>query len=302
MTAAVITTGLGKRYRQRWALRDCSLEIPQGRVAGLVGPNGAGKTTLLHLATGLIEPTSGTVSVLGRTPSRDADLLPRIGFVAQDVPLYRTFKVGDMLEFGRRLNERWDGELARRRLGRLGVELSDVVGRLSGGQRAQVALALALAKRPELLLLDEPLASLDPLARREFLQALMESVAEEGVTVVLSSHLISDLERVCDYLVLLSASRPQVAGEIEDLLRTHRVISGPRQDADKIAGVASIVQESHTERQTTMLVRTQGPILDPSWSVQEVGLEELVLAYLGQPNATALPMPHLARVRTEVSR
>jgi ABC-2 type transport system ATP-binding protein len=302
MTAAVITTGLGKRYRQRWALRDCSLEIPEGRVAGLVGPNGAGKTTLLHLATGLIGPTSGTVSVLGRTPSRDADLLPRIGFVAQDVPLYRTFKVGDMLEFGRRLNERWDGELARRRLGRLGVELSDQVGRLSGGQRAQVALALALAKRPELLLLDEPLASLDPLARREFLQALMESVAEEGVTVVLSSHLISDLERVCDYLVLLSASRPQVAGDIEDLLRTHRVISGPRQDADKIAGVASIVQESHTERQTTMLVRTQGPILDPSWSIQEVGLEELVLAYLGQPNATALPMPQLARVRTEVSR
>src|SRR5262245_41772091 len=189
MTAAVVATGLGKRYRGRWGLRDCTLEIPKGRVVALVGPNGAGKTTLLHLATGILRPSAGSVSVLGSTPGADATLLSRVGFVAQDVPLYRNLSVADTLEFGRRLNSRWDQSLAVERLERLGIPLRDRVGELSGGQRAQVALALALGKRPELLLLDEPLASLDPLARREFLQVLMEGVAEHGLTVVLSSHL-----------------------------------------------------------------------------------------------------------------
>jgi ABC-2 type transport system ATP-binding protein len=301
MTAALSTTGLGKRFGHRWALRDCSLEIPEGRVVALVGPNGAGKTTLLHLAVGLLAPTAGQVRTLDRTPGRDADLLPRIGFVAQDVPLYRSFSVSDMLAFGQHLNARWDGRLARERLQRLDIGPGERVGHLSGGQRAQVALALALAKRPELLLLDEPLASLDPLARREFLQVLMEAVAEGGVTVVLSSHLIADLERVCDHLVVLSHARTQVAADIEELIRTHRVLSGPRRDVGSIAGVASVIEEAHTERQTTMLVRLDGPLLDPTWEVREVGLEDLVLAYLGQPAASALPMPRLAPVRTEVS-
>jgi len=300
--SAVVATGLGRRYRHRWGLRDCTFEVPEGGVAALVGPNGAGKTTLLHLATGLLEPSAGSIEVLGRTPARDRELLPLVGFVAQDVPLYRTFTVRDMLEFGRHLNDRWDGAMASGRMDRLNIPLDQRVGHLSGGQRAQVALALALAKRPRVLLLDEPLASLDPLARREFLQGLMEGVAEEGLTVVLSSHLIADLERVCDHLILLSASRTQVAGDIEELLRSHHVITAPDGSAAVPAGVASVLQETRTERQTTMLVRTDGPILDPAWSVQDVTLEELVLAYLGQPNSTALPPPRLAPVRTEVAR
>ena len=303
MSAAVVATGLGKKYRRRWALRDCTLEIPEGRVAALVGPNGAGKTTLLHLATGLLEPTAGSIRVLGLTPGEDPALLPRFGFVAQDVPLYRGFTVTDMLAFGRHTNARWDDHLARTRLERLEIPLDEKVGHLSGGQRAQVALALALAKRPELLLLDEPLASLDPLARRDFLRVLMEGVAEDGATAVLSSHLISDLERVCDYLILLSHARTQVAGDIDQLLAAHRVLVGPRRDGDgRIAGVAAVVQEDHTDRQSTLLVRTDGPILDPAWEVHEVGLEDLVLAYLGQPSASALPEPRLAPIRREASR
>jgi ABC-2 type transport system ATP-binding protein len=243
------------------------------------------------------------VRVLGRTPDRDVGLLADIGFVAQDAPLYRSFTVGELLEFGRRTNPRWDGELAAERLGRVGIDLGQRAGTLSGGQRAQVALTLALAKRPRLLLLDEPLASLDPLARREFLQALMEAVTGGGLTVVLSSHLITDLERVCDHLILLSAARTQVSGDIDQLLRSHRVLTGPRRDlAAGQGGVAAVVQETHTERQSTLLVRTSGPILDPAWSVQELGLEELVPAYLGQPEVSALPPPRLASSGSEVSR
>ncbi len=303
MTVAVMATGLGKRYRHHWGLRDCTLEIPQGRVAALVGPNGAGKTTMLHLATGLIRPTAGTIRVLGRTPDRDIGLLPDIGFVAQDVPLYRSFTVSELLQFGRHTNPRWDRQFALARLERVGIDLGQRVGTLSGGQRAQVALTLALAKRPRLLLLDEPLASLDPLARREFLQALMEGVADGGLTVVLSSHLIGDLERVCDYLIVLAASRTQVTGDIDELLASHSVLTGPRRAVVAgAAGVAAVVQETHTERQSTLLVRTNGPIADPAWSVGELGLEELVLAYLGQPDATALPSPRLAHTAAEESR
>jgi ABC-2 type transport system ATP-binding protein len=301
MTSALIATGLGKRYRRLWALRECNIDIPDGRVVALVGPNGAGKTTLLHLAAGLLRPTVGTMRVLGRTPGRDVGLLADIGFVAQDVPLYRSFSVRDMLEFGRRTNSRWDDELASTRIERARIDLEQRVGSLSGGQRAQVGLTLALAKRPRLLLLDEPLASLDPLARREFLQSLMAEVAEGELTVVLSSHLITDLERVCDHLIVLSASRTQVAGDIDALLASHRIVVGPRREGTRVSAVGVVVQESHTDRQSTLLVRTDGPILDPAWAVQEIGLEELVLAYLGHPDATALPQPKLAKAEAEVS-
>jgi ABC-2 type transport system ATP-binding protein len=302
MTSALIATGLGRRYRHRWGLRDCNLEIPEGRVVALVGPNGAGKTTLLHLAAGLLKPTAGTVSVLGRPQDGGVDLLAEIGFVAQDVPLYRSFSVRDMLEFGRRTNARWDGDLASTRIERARIDLDQRVGSLSGGERAQVGLTLALAKRPRLLLLDEPLASLDPLARREFLQSLMAEAADGELTVVLSSHLITDLERVCDHLVLLSAARTQVAGDIDELLASHRVLVGPHREGTTIAGVEAVVQESHTDRQSTLLVRTEGPILDRAWAVQEIGLEELVLAYLGHPDATSLPPPRLAMAEAEGSR
>src|SRR5438552_4409925 len=217
MTASVLEThALGKRYGSTWALRDCSLELPAGAVAALVGPNGAGKTTLLHLAIGLAAPSSGTVSVFGASPRAHPDeVLPRVGFVAQDHPLYRGFTLAEMLKLGAKLNPRWDDELARDRLERLDLPLARKVGTLSGGQGAQLALTLAVAKRPELLLLDEPVASLDPLARREFLQTLMEVVAVHGIGVVLSSHLIADLERVCDYLVLRATGRVALTGDVE---------------------------------------------------------------------------------------
>ena len=291
MTSAVEATGLGKRYRRTWALRDCTLALPQGRIAALVGPNGAGKTTLLHLAVGLLAPTAGAIRVLGGTPGRDPALLARVGFVAQDAPLYGDFNVADHLTMGAKLNPRFDQALARDRLGRLGIPLDRRVGTLSGGQRAQVALAMALAKRPELLLLDEPVASLDPLARREFLQALMGSVAEQGLTVLLSSHLLTDLERVCDYLIVLQAARVQVLGPVDDLLERHKLLVGPRRDPDRIAGVADVLRATHTGRQSTLLVRTDGPVRDPAMAVADVTLEDLVLAYLADPSAGTLPGP-----------
>jgi ABC-2 type transport system ATP-binding protein len=302
MNDAAVFTGVGKRYGKRWALRECNLEIPEGRVVALVGPNGAGKTTLLHLATGLLEPTTGIIRVLGVEPFGDPSLLPDIGFVAQEVPLYRNFTVEDMIAFGRRLNRRWDDQVARERLDRVQISLRDRVGNLSGGQRAQVALALVLAKRPRVLFLDEPLASLDPLARRELLQSLMEGVAEDGLTVVLSSHLIADLERICDHLILLSSSRVQVSGDIEKLLDSHRVVTGPLRDAAAIPGVESIVSRIDTQRQTTIFARVRGPLLDPSLTAQRPDLEELVLAYLGTPEATSLPSPRLARAEGGGSR
>jgi len=283
MSPALETTHLSKRYGRTWALQECELSLPAGRVAALVGPNGAGKTTFLHLAVGLLQPTTGTIQVFGQHPStQPQEILPRIGFVAQDHPLYRGFTGEDMLTLGQKLNPRFDDRLARARMQKLGIPLQRRCGKLSGGQQAQVALVLALAKRPDLLLLDEPLASLDPLARREFLRTLMAAVVETGLTVLLSSHIIGDLERVCDYLIILSASHVQLAGDIQDVLRAHKRLIGPRQDAAALASVHTVVETSHTQRQTTLLVCTNGPIFDTSWEVQEVSLEDIVLAYLGK--------------------
>ncbi|HEX8004904.1 MAG TPA: ABC transporter ATP-binding protein [Trebonia sp.] len=283
MTAAMEAHGLGKRYGRNWALRDCSLELPTGRVAALVGPNGAGKSTLLNLAVGLLRPTEGNLTVLGRTP--DAELLQRVGFVAQDTPLYPDFTVAELITMGARLNRRWDTPLARDRMDLLGIPLDRRAGQLSGGQRAQVALALALAKRPELLLLDEPVASLDPLARREFMQTLMVGVADGETTVLLSSHLVADLERVCDHLIVLQAAHVQLTGGVDELLAEHKALVGPNRERSGIAGVATVVRESRTDKQTTLLVRTSGPILDPAWTVHDITLEDLVLAYLAYPAA-----------------
>ena len=291
MTIALEANGLGKRYRRTWALRDCSLSLPEGHVAALVGPNGAGKTTLLSLAVGLLRPSAGHVRVFGETPRDNLAALSRIGFVGQDTPLYHDFTVEDLLTMGSKLNRRWDRPGAVERLARLGIPLDRRAGRLSGGQRAQVALTIALAKRPDLLVLDEPVASLDPLARREFLATLMGSVAEQGLTVILSSHLIADLEHRCDYLIVLSEARVQVLGRVEDLLARHRTVIGPRWEGRSIDGADAIIRTSSTERQTNMLVRTNGPIEDPAWTVHEVGLEELVLAYLAEPSAGILPGP-----------
>jgi ABC-2 type transport system ATP-binding protein len=286
MSAVIDACGLGKQYRRTWALRDCTLAIPEGHVVGLVGPNGAGKTTLLGLAAGLLAPTCGTISVLGQRPAAGPSQLARVGFVAQDPSVYARMTVADHLRLGAWLNPGWDHELARQRIRQLGLDPKQRAGSLSGGQRTQLALTLALAKRPELLILDEPVASLDPLARREFLRGLMEAVAEHGVSVVLSSHLVADLERVCDYLVVLVASRVRVAGEISELLASHRRLSGPRRDLRTLPAGQEVIEESHTDKQTVLLVRTGEPVRDPAWSVTPVSLEDLVLAYMSRTNDT----------------
>ncbi|MEN3540352.1 ABC transporter ATP-binding protein [Microbispora sp. ZYX-F-249] len=283
MNAVLQARDLGKKYGRRWALRDCGVDVPAGHVVGLVGPNGAGKTTLLKLAAGQLTPTSGSITVLGGRPTGGSAQLARIGFVAQDTPVYAGLSVGDHLRLGDRLNPGWDAALARERIARLGLDPRRRAGRLSGGQRAQLALTLGLAKRPELLILDEPVAALDPLARREFLQGLMEAVAEQELSVVLSSHLVADLERTCDYLIVLADSRVRVAGEVEDLLATHHRLTGPRRDPGRLPAGQHIVSASHTDRQSTFIVRTDAPIHDPAWSVSRITLEDLVLAYMDQP-------------------
>ena len=282
MTTVLQTRGLGKRYRRRWALSDCTLEIPAGRIAGLVGPNGAGKTTLLHLATGLLRPTTGTIEVLGGPPPARPAQLARVGFVAQDTPTYAHLTVADHLRLGAHLNPGWDAATARDRIERLGLDPGQRAGKLSGGQRAQLALTLAIAKRPELLILDEPVASLDPLARREFLRGLMETVVDQELSVVLSSHLVADLERVCDYLIVLVGSRVQLAGEVDRLLATHHLLTGPRRDPGTLPASQHVISASHTDRQTTLIVRTDAAVHDPAWTVSPVGLEDLVLAYMSQ--------------------
>ncbi len=291
MNAVLETRGLSRKYGRRWALRECTLAIPSGRVVGLVGPNGAGKTTLLHLAVGLLAPTSGTILVLGHRPGDGPAQLSRVGFVAQDTPAYARLSVADHLRAGAWLNANWDRTLAGRRIDQLGIDPNQRAGALSGGQRAQLALTLAIAKRPELLILDEPVTSLDPLARREFLQGLMEAVAEHGLSVVLSSHLVADLERTCDYLVIVAASRVQLAGEVSELLASHHRLSGPRRDPRTLLPDQEVIEESHTDRQSMLLVKTAGPIQDPSWTVKPVSVEDLVLAYMkrGRPAGAAVP-------------
>jgi ABC-2 type transport system ATP-binding protein len=284
---ALVADGLTKRYRRTLALDHCCFAISEGAIVALVGPNGAGKSTLLHCATGLLHPSEGTISVLGGAPGDTT--LPGVGFVAQDAPLYRDFTADELLTMGDRLNADFDVAFGRERLRKVGVPLDRRVDRLSGGQRAQVALCLALAKRPQLLLLDEPLASLDPLARREFLSALVDAVAEAPMTVILSSHLISDLERVCDHLLVLHSGHVQVIGETDQLLATHKILIGPGGPRrSRIAGVERIISAADAQRQGTLLVRTNGQVVDPSWEQHDVTLEDVVLAYLAAPSAETL--------------
>jgi ABC-2 type transport system ATP-binding protein len=281
MTAAVEAAGLGRQYGRRWALRDCSLAIPAGHVAGLVGPNGAGKTTLLNLATGMLAPTTGSIRVLGGVPASGPEQLARVGYVAQDTPAYAGLSVADHLRFGAHMNPHWDAALAAGRIERLGLDPRQKAGKLSGGQRAQLALTLALAKRPELLILDEPIASLDPLARREFLQVLMEATAEQELSVVMSSHLVADLERVTDYLVILVASRVVLHGPVDELLASHHVLTGARRDASELPAGQQVITQSHTDRQSTFLVRSAQPVHNTGLAVDSTNLEDLVLAYMG---------------------
>lgn len=278
MTTAVTARGLGKRYGAVWALRDCDLDLPAGRVIAVVGPNGAGKTTLLQLASGLLRPTTGSVVLFDEmAPAETPRALAQLGYVAQDHPLYRGFRVRELLHLGRALNEHWDQAVAERRLTDLGIPLDRPAGRLSGGQQAQVALALALAKRPRLLILDEPVASLDPLARREFMQVLMATVAEENLTVLLSSHNVAELERVCDHLVVIAEGRVQLAGDIDDLLDSHKLLTGP--GADVPVG-PTVIDVERADRHAHVLARIDSALPMPGWEPHAVSLEDLVLAYL----------------------
>ena len=294
MTAALEATALSKRFHRVWALRDSSVQVPAGHITALVGPNGAGKTTLLNLAIGLLAPSAGAIETLGWDPQRQPErVLERVGYVPQERPLYPDFTVGETLHMGRALNPRWDEAATRSRLLRRGIPVDRRVRDLSGGQRAQVSLALALGKRPELLLLDEPAAALDPLARRELLTELVETVAADGTTVLLSSHLIADVERVCDHLVILSQGRVQLAGDIDALREQHRLLVGPRMDPAVAAADPAVVSARHAGRETALLVRRDGATPPAGWRSEPVSLEELVLAYLANPAAGAPPPPTL---------
>jgi ABC-2 type transport system ATP-binding protein len=289
------TSGLGKRYGSTWALRECTMAIPAGHVAALVGPNGAGKTTLLNLTVGLAEESAGTVTVLGGLAAGSPAALDGIAFVAQDTPVYKNLSVADMLHLARNLNRSFDQRYAEARLAELGIPLNRKSGKLSGGQQAQLALTVALARRPRLLVLDEPVAMLDPVARHDFMALVMTAMAAEGVSVVLSSHVLADLDRVADYLILLSRGRVQVAGEVDDLLASHRMLTGPTAEADRYAE-RPVVHVQRGGAQTHLLARaTADDPVPPGWEAHAVDLEELAMAYLREPSAGALPGPARAQ-------
>ena len=303
----VEASGLGKRYGSTWALRECTVAIPEGHVAALVGPNGAGKTTLLNIAAGLVAPSAGEVTVLGGRPAGSPAALDGIAFVAQDTPMYKNLSARDMLHLTRNLNRRFDQPYAEARLGELGIPRKRKAGKLSGGQQAQLALTLALARRPRLLVLDEPMAMLDPIARHDFMASVMTAMAADGVSVVLSSHVLAELERVADYLILMSRGCVQLAGEVDDLLAAHRMLTGPAAEADRYAGRLSVVHTSRGEAQAHLLIRAgaDDPV-PPGWEAHTVGLEELALVYLREPAPAVLPGPARARgqnnQQTEVTK
>ncbi len=286
------TVGLGKNYGRTWALRDCTFAMPEGHLAALVGPNGAGKTTLLHLLVGLT--TAGTATVLGGLPVGSRVAMDGIAFVAQDAPVYTNLTATNMIRLARNLNRSFDPAYARARLGELDIPLDRKAAKLSGGQRAQLALTLALARRPRLLILDEPLAALDPLARHDFMGTVLAAVSEDGVSVLMSSHVLAELQRVADFLVLLTKGQVRVADTVEDLVNTHRVLTGPADSADRVTRKLDVVQDQRGEAQAHLLVKAHGPQdpVPPGWEAHPAGMEELVLAYLrsaGETEPTPLP-------------
>ena len=298
---ALRTDRLGRRYGRVWGLRECTLEVPAGAIVGLVGPNGAGKTTLLEMIIGLLEPTEGQVSVFGETSdARVAARLARVGYVAQDHPLYRDFSVADMLHLGRAMNPRWDQGLAAARMSALDIPLKRKVKSLSGGQKAQVSLTMALAKRAPLLVLDEPVSSLDPVARLEFMRDLIASAVDTGLTVLIASHVVSELERLCDWLIVLTRGHVQLAGPADDLIAAHRLLTVPRATPDaELPGL--LIHRTDSDRHSTVLVRTGPAGLAgreyPGWQADPVGFEQLVMAYLQRPAEAAADNPAPAAAR-----
>ncbi|MGH7157044.1 MAG: ATP-binding cassette domain-containing protein [Candidatus Saccharimonadales bacterium] len=282
MGAAIQTKDLGKRYGSFWALENCDIRVPEGSVSALVGPNGAGKSTLLKILIGLSKASNGQSEVLGKSPAQHEDFLSDIGYLAQEIPLYKSMNAADHIAMGQHLNKRFDEEFIRKRLQDLGIPLDRPVGKLSGGQRAQVALALALAKKPKLLLLDEPVAALDPLARHDFLASLTQAVADGGLTVVMSSHLLADLERVSDHVIVLASGKTQLCDDVETVLKEHKILVGARQD--KVSDDDfKIIHQTRTAKQSTLLVRVSAKEKVPAgWQQHEPNIEEIILAYMGQ--------------------
>jgi ABC-2 type transport system ATP-binding protein len=286
-SVAVEARDVSKRYRSVSALRECSFRLPANRIIALVGANGAGKSTLMSIISGMLPATSGTLLVNGRPVVRGgarlAEASSRIAILAQDKPLYRDFNVADMLRFGRSTNRMWDQQRALSWLERFDVPLDRRCGTLSGGQRTQVALAVALGSRPAVMLLDEPLANLDPVARTEVTGELMAETADSDMTVMLSTHIVAELSGVGDHLLLLDAGRPVLTGDVEHLLDHHLRLTGPR--ADRPPSPGTIVQQQHTDRQSTFVVRLpDGPavhaVVAPGWAAQPTTLDELILTYL----------------------
>lgn len=296
--SALEARGLGKRYRRGWALRDCSFRLPAGRICGLVGPNGAGKSTLLGLATRLVNPTEGELRVFG-VPVHDPASMPRYAFLSQDKPLFKRFTVAETLRLGSELNPGWDMAAAERIVRSGNVPLTAKVGTLSGGQRTRVAFALAFGKRPDLLLLDEPMADLDPLARDEMGSLLMSEAVERGTTVVMSSHMLSELEDMCDFLLVVAGGRIRMAGDTDELVPAHALVTGLAPDGRPPADLAphDVVELRVQGRQFRALLRPHGP-LAPDWEVTEPSLEEVLLAHLRSPDAEPLFTPD-ARIETE---
>ena len=297
-TVALRTTGLSKRYGHVWGLRDCTLTVPAGAIVGLVGPNGAGKTTLLEMVIGLLKPTEGQIEVFGHTAQANtAQTLARVGYVAQSHPLYPDFTVADMFHLGQAMNPGWDMGLAEARMEALDVPLKRKIKTLSGGQQAQVSLAMAVAKRAPLLVLDEPVASLDPVARLEFMREVMAQVAGGGLTVIIASHVVGELERFCDWLVVLTHGHVQLAGPVDELLEGHRLLTVPRSTTDADLPGTSILR-TDSDRHSSVLLRVSAAALAaqprPDWQADAVGFEQLVLAYLQRP-ARAPGSPSSAR-------
>jgi ABC-2 type transport system ATP-binding protein len=280
---AITTKGLGKRYGSFWALENCNISVPKGSVSALVGPNGAGKSTLLKLLVGLSRSSAGEGEVLGKAPAQHEDFLSDIGYLAQEIPLYKSLTAKDHINMGQHLNKRFDEEFITKRLQDLAIPLDRPVSKLSGGQRAQVALALALAKKPKLLLLDEPVAALDPLARHDFLSSLTQAVADGGLTVVMSSHLLADLERVSDHVIVLASGKTQLCDDIETVLDEHKLLIGAREHTESLGDGVQIIHATHTAKQSTLLVRLdKGTKLPRHWQAHEPNIEEIILAYMGQ--------------------
>ncbi|MFC8198993.1 ABC transporter ATP-binding protein [Streptomyces sp. NPDC057298] len=289
--SAIEARGVGRKYRRGWALRDCSFRLPAGRICGLVGPNGAGKTTLMAIAANLLEPTTGSLRVFGAAPE-SAPAGRRTAFLAQEKPLFRRFTVAETLRLGRELNPGWDQRAAENIVRAGNVPFEAKIGTLSGGQRTRVAFAVAFGKRPDLLLLDEPMSDLDPLVRHELMSTLLAEAAERGTTVLMSTHMLAELENTCDYLLVIAGGGLRLAGEVDELRTSHALLTGAHTDGHTPPELAyhTVVETRLSGRQFTSLIRPDGPVAGP-WQASTPNLEELLLAYLRSPEAPPLISP-----------